>query len=205
MVHVDPLCSLSVYSNELPESAPVQKKKLCLVQLCSSHGKVSVRQQDCSQKRTTQGSLAFHCVTVLLAALCREVQVPIKRKKCFENTFQKLKKKKKKAPQKNISTFEGAKSFLKRLGQCQVLLLQGKRGCTSRGVTQQEYFTGQTCCFTEDLFPKCLCHPHRTVLWHLPHPVPPQSRWASIFWPWHHLWGQQCLGCRWRGLSAVAG
>lgn len=27
MVHVDPLCSLSGYSNELPESAPVQKKK----------------------------------------------------------------------------------------------------------------------------------------------------------------------------------
>lgn len=90
MVHIDPLCSLFVYSSELPESASEQEKiiyNLCLVQLCPSHGKVSVRQQDAPRGGTPQGSVAFGCVTVLLAALCREVQVPSKREDALKTPF----------------------------------------------------------------------------------------------------------------------
>lgn len=86
MVHIDPLCSLCLLQWTAWISFSAEKNNLCLIQLCSSHGKVPVRQQDCSQRRNNPR------ISGLWLCNCPAAALYTQERKCFENTFQKLKK-----------------------------------------------------------------------------------------------------------------
>lgn len=204
MVHIDPLCSLFVYSSELPEAAPVQETITCVCFTCAlPMEKCLWGSRTVPTAGTTQGSLAFGCVTVLLAALYREVWVPLNRENALKTPFRSQKKK---HHRRTFLPLKGSSPSLRDWDNVRCLCYR-ERGAAlperwhSRNILQDKHAASQKICSLNT----CVTHIGLTVLWHLPHPVPPQSRWASIFWPWHHLWGQQCLGYRWRGLSAVAG
>lgn len=130
-------------------SSSAENNNLCLLHLCSSQEKVSVRQQDCSHSRNNpriSGLWLCNCPA------CSSVQrglSAIKERKCFENTFQKLKNKK--HHRRIFLPLKGPSPFLRDWDNVRCLCYSERgaalpEGWHSRNILQDKHAASQKIC-----------------------------------------------------------